>query len=271
MQIFVKFQGKSYTVDVEADTTVAVLREKVAAKLKAAANVDLPPERVMVRAPKGLLTEGTVGSNDIRSDQTLEIGVQVVATGDAGVDNVLARDLKTLSAQPKIFVFVGIGSYDHGHGEASIRRQQCPAALPGICEEAGLTLRVLLVDEGFAAEHGSDQIYDLGDGWELVKPAADDPPGKVRRYRRGTVQVAVYATRVTAEEYRVASLTPDETEGVLPARTLAGLDLLGRAAALDGNGGVLVAGNFYSESVAAYCAVGDAGVLRALGAPYIRR
>jgi hypothetical protein len=200
VQIFVKwFDNKTKTLEVVPETdTVAAVKDRILQKEK----LPLAPERFnLTLAGKPLPDSDRLQAHGIGA--TTQLGVaprkQESDLLDEEVLQQLRSELKSLESYDggKLFVFIGVGSYDHGHGEESIKRQQCPESLLRWCEREGWTLKVLLVDKGFSGEGGYPQAFDLSDqGWSSKATASGD--GKIRQYANKTPghKMVTFATGV---------------------------------------------------------------------------
>lgn len=201
VQIFVKwFDQKTKTLEVVPETdTVAAVKNRILQKEQS----QVPAERFsLTLSGKPLPDSDTLHKHGIRTSSQLAVAPRKQESDllDEEVLQQLRSELKSLESAEggKLFVFIGVGSYDHGHGEESIKRQQCPDSLLRWCEKEGWTLKVLLVDKGFAGEDQFPQAYHLSEqGWNSKATASSD--GKVRQYANKTAghKMVTFATGVT--------------------------------------------------------------------------
>lgn len=184
-RIFVKFQGEEHielTAD-PADTFRSVIE---LAYQQIRPHLVLPPhDQLKVSYNGKVVSKGTLSLGDLNVQAYKTILVELpIALEDVPTDNVLTRlqaflRLSAGELGPDEMTFIGIGCFDHGHGEDSIRRQQCPDSLLDYCIRQRVDLNVILVDPGFAATSGAyRQIYDLP-GWRLQ---FSEEGGRIRQY-----------------------------------------------------------------------------------------
>ncbi len=243
MQIFIKgLDGKTVTInDVEPGTTILEVKEAFVQK------VGIPDAGVirLIYAGKEPSDESTLADSGIKSESTLHaaINLGVKPKYDPVTKFALRRRLEVLSNK-KCFLFIGLGCFDNGHGEWSIRRQQCPPYVLRICQQRNLRLNIILVDPGFKSPPGTDspQIYDI-DKWIMQYELWGD---KVRHFfsSEGPHKLSTYSTPIDTEEYAGSRLT------------LAGIDLTELADSIASSGGCFVAGNFYDESTPPHLTAG---------------
>jgi hypothetical protein len=276
-QIQVNHQGTLAINDVVAGTLLTDIKARVATKLRNERNIYVAAGQIgLWKSMGGELNDVvdgqpvTAGSLGFSGGQQLRCELKGKQGPDAKVVSILEVDLANVCQLQKTFVFLGIGSYDHGHGDASVFQQQCPTALPGLCHDAGLSLLIIHVDPDFAYQFGGQhQLYDIQSGWKLASAIGSEMRSQARRYtHEAGRRLWVYGTCIQGPEYSAACLLPKEVSSVGPARTLVGIDLLAVARAVAGNGGAFLAGNFYSKSVAPYCFAGNPTLLEKLGPPY---
>ncbi|MBV4457916.1 hypothetical protein KVG96_08165 [Pseudomonas sp. COR58] len=186
MQIFAKVNGgKILTLDVTADDTVRQL--VVMAWNKAFPNLALPAdERIKVAyLNKSLVLDLKLEHYNLQKETTFNI--MILPAQDSVVDQevlgALQRFLYVAAAQANAneITFIGVGSYDNGHGSlASVKRQQCPDTLLTYCIEHQVDLNIILIDPGYGTEsHLPPQIYHSGE-WALLHRELG---GKMRQYK----------------------------------------------------------------------------------------
>lgn len=183
--VFVKFQGEEH-VEVTADPSNTFRSVLEQAYQRVRPHVALPPDDQLRVSYNGkLVSKGslTLGDLNVQAYKTILVELPM-RLEDAPIDHVLGKlqaflRLSAGELGSKEMTFVGIGCFDHGHGEDSIKRQQCPDALLGYCIRRRVDLNVILVDPGFADTTGTyRQIYDLP-GWRLQFTEED---GRIRQY-----------------------------------------------------------------------------------------
>lgn len=200
IQVFVRgVDGKTYTLDILPSDTIREVKRKFAEK------AGIPLERVGFDYGGHLdLEDGrTAASYGIEKESELKAKILQLLSDvqDREVLQQLKQDLLAIYKYDgaPLFVFIGIASYDAGHGEASVKRQQCPDALLTWCKANGWDLTVMLIDPGFGG--GKDpQIYDQVDqGW-ISAPFHTEANGKIRHYTdavgQGKHVVITYATEI---------------------------------------------------------------------------
>jgi len=223
-------------------STVAELRGEIARHL------DVSPDQVMVgkgtkqQLPDELsLDEAGIGDN---SDIRVRVRVETKLYENKGAARLLSEVLNVLLVEdvPKV-VFIGLGCYDHGHGEESIRRQQCPSDILTLCVRRGIQLNILLIDPGFTG-HGRLQIYDIDPAW---KPGVFESNVQSYSYATQRAEIRLYAFPLMVE--------PEVYGGESTRLNIVELTDFRRV--LRRNGGCLICGNFYDESNKASLVIGD--------------
>jgi hypothetical protein len=265
VRIQIVLSGVTKHLDIDENATIDELKAQVAALFSA--EIGEAEVYGIVRHKSGkAVANGTLKTNGIAPYDTLEAKVRQAGGKNVytpTVKQVLVTDLQSLATvkQPML-VFLTIASCDQGHGEASIRRQQCPPMLQKICATYGLTLRVLLIDKGFSTTQNA-QIYDI-EPWAKV---SDDADGLMKRYTHDTRkidQVWVYGTHTDSTDYELSQSQPKDWDNAFKQCSLAGVDISQLGQTIMQNGGVLILGNFYSEDATPIYAAGNAKALQDL-------
>lgn len=183
--IFVKFQDEKH-VELAAgpDATFRSVVEQAYRQLRP--HDELPPDdKLKIFYDGKLVAKTTLTLGDLNVQAYKTISVELPARReDAPIDNVLAKlqaflRLSAGELGSDEMTFIGIGCFDHGHGEDSIKRQQCPDSLLQYCIRQRVDLNLILVDPGFADTSGRfRQIYDMP-GWRLQFV---EEGGRIRQY-----------------------------------------------------------------------------------------
>jgi len=233
MQIFIKGIGSKTIIieDVGPGTTIREVKEEYVRKLGI-----LNADSIKLFYGVKLLIDGsTFGFYQIEADSELHAKVKREEPRYDPVTKFALRRRLEVLFNKRCFLFIGLGSYDHGHGEETIRRQQCPPYVLSICRERKLSLNIILVDSEFKtlSSYGCPQIYDIEKRWKLKYVLWGN---KVRHFMWGMHKLSTYTTSIKTEEYGGTRLT------------LAGINLIALATSISESGGCFVSGNFYSES-----------------------
>jgi len=215
-KVFVKFQGEEH-VEVTADPSDTFRSVLEQAYQQVRPHVALPPDdqlRVSYNGKVVFKGSLTLGDLNVQAYKTILVELPT-RLEDAPTDNVLGKlqaflRLSAGELGPDEMTFIGIACFDHGHGEDSIKRQQCPDSLLGYCIRQRVDLNVILVDPGFADTSGTyRQIYDLP-GWRLQFTEED---GRIRQYSYAPavaasacdVWLTVFATGIAEYTLELAS------------------------------------------------------------------
>lgn len=264
MQIFVKFargaSSEPKTINgVEATTTIEELRLKIKTKLQ----LEKTKFPILLLHNGKSLSEDkkTVGELGIKKEDTIHVRLGSLRLGsssddyceyDPAVEPLLRDSLEKLSKSEKRaagVIFIGLGCFDHGHGDnESIRRQQCPELVLTRCKEKRLPLTIILIDKDFGRDTTDPQIYDIDESWKIKMVNKQDKIlFRKFKYVDHPFQLLTFATDVLMDEYLGEKCT------------LAALDittLLSRS--------TVIVGNFYEENAIPHVCVGDIGLLREL-------
>ncbi len=167
--IFVNHKnGENFNLTIDDSvTTVANLKQAIADRLK------VPVEALTLGTgvKPSLNDDVNLTDYDIRNGSSVSIFIttSIKPYRDAGLARHLTDLLRTLLRQKgRRIIFIGIASYDHGHGKESIHRQQCPGDIFSYCHINDVSLTVILIDTAFVGR-GSNQIYDIDRGWKLFQ------------------------------------------------------------------------------------------------------
>jgi hypothetical protein len=257
MQILVKMpSGKTITLEVEPSDTIARVKQKAAEK---AADIKVESFELTVPPGKRLLVDNRVSDYNIQAGTTLgTVFIQPPRSYDQGVLPLLKSLLEELQNESGAFIFIGIGCYDHSHGDVLIRQQQCPVAVFNACVVNNLKLRVILIDPDFSTTIAeiADQIYNIDKNWQLT---SEKQEGKCKEYKYQNKDFKLY-TFVTC--------VPDSVYGGQD-KTLANYDLEKLGAQAGSKGSTLLVGNFYAKDNPPHVAMGDVTLLSQLG--YIKK
>lgn len=273
-RIFVRFQGEEH-VEVTAnhdDTFRSVLEQ--AYKQVRPHSVLPPDEQLKVSYNGKVVLKGslTIGDLNVQAYKTILVELPV-RLEDAPVDGVLGK----LQAFLRIsagelgrdeMTFIGIACFDHGHGEDSIKRQQCPDSLLEYCIRQRADLNVILIDPGFADTSGVyRQIYDLP-GWRLQFM---EEVGRIRQYSYAPavaanacdVWLTVFATSIA--EYTLELAGQGKFVGGISIS-----DVFAAAGGADHPHACVISGNFYHTPLdrSQYFTRGSQQVVAAAGFTY---
>ncbi len=244
MQVFVKLDKSHHTLEIEPTDTILEVKQKVAAKIGGQWTAD----RIILTCGTKLLKDDlTVADYNIQQHSTLTVGLRPVPLSyDPAVKACLSVHLQNLIKDKQSqLVFIALGSYDHAHGDDTIRRQQCPSEIFNLCTFLKWGLTILLIDAAFATPRDpqAPQIYEIDPKWQLT-----EEKDKVREFKYSgspEFRLFTYATQVLSGEYGGKQLT------------LADLDLENQVGpAIASAGGALVVGNFYDTSNLPYLFAG---------------
>lgn len=279
MQIFIKYNGTK-TLDVEEQDTIEDVRIKLIEKLH------LPQSALFRFIYSGKIVPDKTSLKDcgISKEATIHAFALASATSvlDEDVLNELRENLDSLvgNLDENQYLFIGVGSFDNGHGSASIKRQQCPDAVLRICKKYRWDLTVLLIDPGFTPEAEHEQIYDIDtQGWASM-PCASSQSGKIRVYKNTMAtyinpnqkahalhdcRVVTFATGVP--EYDLINSINNRYEiAEVPFYKMVKTQLFRKKL----ENVCIVSGNFYAEkpSKTQYFSIGNLAALAASGIPY---
>jgi hypothetical protein len=261
-------------VEVAPGDTIAVLKQRVIDKFD-----DPKPISISLKyIAKDLRDEFTVADYNLQNNNTL-FGQEVFGDPDLIRPRVVAElqnTLRTLATDltEGTFIFISIGCYDHKHGVASIKRQQCPDRVINWCRQNAWNLIVVLIDQDFRQNKEDEpQIYNVGEqGWSSV-PKLTMLEERVRVYRNLTATFLDPSSAENAQhDMRIvvfAAGIPEYGDALMERRRIAGeshMDTF-QLAIQEGNlrHCCVVSGNFYPEELVEnhYCAIGDGEALAA--------
>lgn len=259
-EVFVK--GRDSTtkmVDVKPSDTIKNVLLEAGKKIFP----DLKPEEVLqyfcLQDPKRLQLDDDKKLEDykIQRDTTLYLALRPLPiTYDEAVKSNLGKTLLNLTKESgPLVVFIGIGSYDNGHGNDWINQQQCPRPVYLRCADKKWKLKIILIDPGFVKPNAFPQIYTIDSKW-MGQKIIEGNKGWWYKYDQTGLdfQLWTYATTVFPEEY----------DGKVT--TLAGVDILKEVVPLlTEHKGCIVMGNFYAKNAQPHIAAGDKELLAALG------
>jgi len=242
MQIFIKtLHGQTKTINnVNSGTTIKEVKIKLIYK------TGKPPESFRLSYNKILEDEKTLGYYKITKEANLhEIPPEKKVEYDKQTKKILCKDLNSLNNK-KCFLFIGLGSYDHGHGKSndSIKRQQCPTSILLHCKKKKLPLIIILVDPEFNNDKvmNTPQIYNIDKNWFINKKINNNVwyyINKINKHRLMTYRTHIYDNEWTGKKL-----------------ILAGVDLKKLAKSIFTKGGCFVSGNFYAKNSKPHLSMG---------------
>jgi len=266
MQLFVRIGGGDrIPVEVKPGDTIRAVIDKAGA----------PPgdERLTVTYSLGAMSKPIANLKATVDDYNLQAHTTLIVTilpgadsvGDSEVQKLLQQFLRICAGElgPGEITFIGVGSYDHGHGEASIKRQQCPDALLTYCVRNGCDLNIILIDSGFGSQQEKpSQIYHLG-GWVLT---AEEHKGRIRQYmyapaaaaRACDIWLTVFATDIP--EY--ANQLSGQGKTIATIHLPSTFSMLGSSQHARS---CLICGNFYTTDSSQYFTLGSKAAIEGAG------
>lgn len=258
MQIYVMtFSNKTLVLNVAPSDTIAQVKQKASDMSQTNDRLPAGSFDLMLRSGKILKDENTLNDYNITDFTTLlSRFITKPPDYDPEVLPYLKEALRELETESGVFIFIGLGCYDHSHGEESIKQQQCPVDVLKACKTNKLKLRVLLIDPDFSASGGELQIYDIDKNWQLNKTELN---GKYKEYKYQSrdFKLCTFATTIPSDVYGGQD------------KTLAGFNLEKLGAHAVSNGSTLLVGNFYAKDNPPHVAMGDVTLLSQLG--YIKK
>ncbi|WP_165669297.1 ubiquitin-like protein [Metapseudomonas otitidis] len=249
MQVFAKVNDKGIiTLEVTADNTVQELAAKALKKQYPERPVPPNDQIRVVYQSRTLNLDLQLREYNLKEETTFQImllpskGMLIDHDVTAGLQRFLY--VAATEANENEITFIGVGSYDNGHGSlASVKRQQCPDTLLAHCIENHVDLNIILIDPGFQTESQyPPQVYHSGH-WALMH---NDMGGKIRQYKyQPAVAMGACDIWLTTFATIIAEYSNDlKNQGTV----IATVDLpIAFAAVAHMSGACLICGNFYGS------------------------